>query len=107
MLQWHPTQPWVLASAPETYSIQTYISKDSGETWATVATNILQFGWGDAGKIGVPETRIYMIVNQDSPGEQIPYNFIYTDDFGGTTTLIEARCYQFVFLPKQLFIVVV
>jgi hypothetical protein len=43
-----------------------YVTKDMGVSWAFVASNTFQYSWGDAGRGDVPESRIYMVVPDQS-----------------------------------------
>jgi len=107
-LRWHPTRDdWAIAAKADGAMPTISVSKDFGATWASVAKTYpgAQYSWGDAGSGDVPENRIYMIVPPTDVASGHP-DFVQTDDFGATQTLIHDKVYDFAFLEKQILILV-
>ena len=98
--RFHPTQPdWALIFSAEPCGqgyncfYQVSVTQDFGSTFQPVDTYCLQhFTWGDAGKNGVPNTRVYWIAHANKTGYQTnkydDVNYYYSDDFGKTKNMI-------------------
>jgi len=109
----HPTEPnTLLATAVQncrdedddlcffgTHSL--YLTKDLGETWGQVATNVKQFDWAfDVRQIymGIPNYRIFALVR--TPSQDI---LVKTDDFFKTRTVLVNNCLEFKLRSTYLF----
>jgi len=95
-LEWHPTNSeWALA-IDEFGNL--LVTRDFGMTWIFVTDGEFGYSWGDAGLGTVPESRIY--ITRASGAYR---DFVYTDNWGATFDVIQARAFDFLFGNYQVF----
>eukprot|EP01119_Soliformovum_irregulare_P020788 TRINITY_DN678_c0_g1_i1.p1 TRINITY_DN678_c0_g1~~TRINITY_DN678_c0_g1_i1.p1 ORF type:complete len:774 (-),score=177.48 TRINITY_DN678_c0_g1_i1:106-2427(-) len=108
-LAWHPYRAeWAIAQNFAGGQMPTIsVTQDFGQTWKSVIQTYgdARYSWGDAGQPNgdVPPQRIYMVAPPTDPASDHP-DFIYTDDLGGSRTVVHDKVYDFVFLEKQVII---
>jgi len=99
----HPTQPeWLIATKPVLTAVgpqRLFVSKDLGNSFSEIATNVYQFDWCRAGIDGMSLERICVI-----SGDTVPHaRFSYTDDLGRTWHVPMAQRAYFFYIHDRFF----